>query len=373
LPSARGTVQRFMKVGLALALVAGCGVKEIPVVPVAVPGTGGQVVPPPTGGAGGAGGGEAVPIVADAAVAGSGGGETPAPGDGGAAPPPAPSPADAAMAPSGPPPAALPPGGPFGAGATRDKVIAFVHIGHSNMAGRATEPASQVPYFFTTDPRLWSFHGMDMIHGTPPWTWRQAKEPLSPDGETLPGQAGPGMAILHAAEAAGQPDQHFISVGHGQSGMNLGYCVSYKKGGILYEIAMAPARQLRGHVTWGGIFTMLGTTERHRDVAEQNGFSDCMAQVAADMRADLGDPNIPFMMSDFEMEATGDTSPNLPYAKIVIAQLRIAETKIPRAALIPTNQLGMEGSHHFNLAGHKEWGLRGIQILKDKGWAPWAR
>src|SRR5205085_9755022 len=131
--------------------------------------------------------------------------------------------------------------------------------------------------------------------------------------------------------------------------------------------------QLRGHVTFGGIFTMLGTTERHYDVNDQMAFADCMAHVASDMRGDLGDPNIPFMMSDFEMEATGDTSPMLPYAKIIIAQLRVAEMKIPRAALIPTEKLGMEGSHHFNMAGHQEWGLRGLQIMKAMGWAaPWA-
>jgi hypothetical protein len=265
----------------------------------------------------------------------------------------------------------LPAGGPFAMGATPDKVIAFVHIGHSNMAGRATQPASLHPYFYDVDPKLWSFHGADMILGKPPWTWRAAKEPLSPDA-TTGSMAGPGMAILHAAQTL-NPDLFFTSTGHGHSGEMGGYCSNYRKGGLLYEIAMAPARQLRGHVTWGGIFTMLGTTERHLDTATQMVFADCMAHVAADMRADLGDPNIPFMMSDFEMTATGDTSPNLPYAKIIIAQLRIAVMNIPRSALIPTDMLPIEGSHHFTMAGHKEWALRGMQIMKQKGFAPWAK
>ncbi len=265
----------------------------------------------------------------------------------------------------------LPPGGPFAMGATPDKVIAFVHIGHSNMAGRATQPASLKPYFYDTDPKLWSFHGADMILGKPPWTWRAAKEPLSPDATTGT-MAGPGMAILHAAQTL-NPDLYYLSTGHGHSGEMGGTCSNYRKGGLLYEIAMAPARQLRGHVTFGGIFTMLGTTERHLDTATQMVFADCMAHIAADMRGDLGDASIPFMMSDFEMTATGDTSPNLPYAKIIIAQLRIAAMNIPRSALIPTDMLPIEGSHHFTMAGHKEWALRGIQIMKDKGWAPWAK
>jgi hypothetical protein len=263
-------------------------------------------------------------------------------------------------------------GGPEAMGIPKEKIVVFYQIGHSNMAGRATEPSSERAYFYNTDPRLWSFHGTDMTVGQPPFLWRAAKEPLSPDKETN-GMAGPGMGILRAAMAIGQPDVHFATTGHGHSGMAGGTCGNYKKGGLLYEIGMAPARALKGRVTFGGIFTMLGTTERHLDVAAQNGFSACMAQVAADIRGDLGDPNIPFMMSDFEMEATGDTSPDLPYAKIIIAQLRVAVEKIPRAALIPTEKLGMEGSHHFNMSGHHEWGQRGIQIMKDKGWAPWAR
>ena len=257
-------------------------------------------------------------------------------------------------------------------GATRDRMVVFVHIGHSNMAGRATVPVTLKPYFYDLNPRLWSFHGTNMILGTPPFLWRPAKEPLSPDSMTGT-MAGPGMAILQAALAIAAPDVHLISVGHGHSGELGGTCSSYRKGGLLYEIAMRPARALRGHVTYGGIFTMLGTTERHLDMNAQTGFAVCMAQVAADMRGDLGDPDIPFMMSDFEMEATGETAPTQPYAKIIIAQLRVAQMTIPRAALIPTDKLEMEGSHHFNMAGHREWGLRGFQIMKDMGWAPWSK
>jgi hypothetical protein len=267
------------------------------------------------------------------------------------------------------PSAQLPPGGPS---AAKDKIVVFLHIGHSNMAGRATEPAELKPYFYDTDPRLWSFHGANPTLGNMPFAWSPAKEPLSPDAMTG-NMAGPGMAMLKAALALAKPDVQFVSVGHGHSGEAGGVCRNYKKGGLLYDIMMAPAIRLKGAVTFGGLFTMLGTTERHLDLAAQNGFSDCMAQIAADVRGDLDAPDMPMIMSDFEMEATGETSPDLPYAKIIIAQLRVATTKITRSALIPTEKLGMEGSHHFNLAGHKEWGIRGMQILKDKGWAPWAK
>jgi hypothetical protein len=298
-------------------------------------------------------------------MGGSGGNPGSGGGDSDAAPPVIPDPPATPPGPSLP----LPPGGPSSA---RDKTVVFLHIGHSNMAGRATLPPELKAYFYDTDPRLWSYHGANPTLGNMPFGWSPAKEPLSPDAMTA-GMAGPGMAILHAALAMAKPDIQFISVGHGHSGEMGGVCRNYKKGGLLYDIMMAPAKALKGAVTYGGLFTMLGTTERHLDLAAQNGFSDCMAQIAADVRGDLDAPDMPIMMSDFEMEATGDTSPDLPYAKIIIAQLRVATMKISRSALIPTDKLGMEGSHHFNMAGHKDWGLRGLQIMKDKGWAPWAQ
>jgi len=88
---------------------------------------------------------------------------------------------DAGVVTPAPPSMPPPPGGPFAQGATRDQVVVFLHIGHSNMAGRTNTPADLRPYFFDTAPRLWSFHGTNMISGAPPFLWRPAKEPLSPD------------------------------------------------------------------------------------------------------------------------------------------------------------------------------------------------
>ena len=376
---------------LLLALVGGCGVQEMPVAMTPPSGAGGGSNPSPNpdpsvGGGGASGTGPAsggAPASGGRGGTSSGGGQSGNTGQGGQTGGqggPAGSPGDAGSSSGGSagqpepvdpgPSLPLPPGGPVAA--SKDKIVVFLHIGHSNMAGRATVPANLKPYFYDIDPKLWSYHGANPTLGNMPFAWSPAKEPLSPDGLTG-GMAGPGMAILHAALALAKPDIQFVSIGHGHSGEMGGVCRNYKKGGLLYNIMMAPAIRLKGAVTYGGLFTMLGTTERHLDLAAQNGFSDCMAQIAADVRGDLDAPDMPIMMSDFEMEATGDTSPDLPYAKIIIQQLRVATEKITRSALIPTDKLGMEGSHHFDMAGHKEWGLRGLQIMKDKGWAPWAK
>jgi hypothetical protein len=363
----------------AFVVAAGCGVKEVPTAPTASPdpgepppasSTGGMPVPPATGGAGPGAAGSGVAAGGSGGAGGGSAGSAGQPADAGpgsmmGAPPDG---GPAVTTPTTP----RPEGGPFGQGASRQQVVVFLHIGHSNMAGRTSTPENLRPFFFETAPRLWSFHGTNMIAGTPPFIWRPAREPLSPDAMTA-GAAGPGMGMLRAALAIAAPGVHVVSIGHGQSGMAGGLCANFKKGALFYEVVMGPARRLRGHVTFGGIWTMLGTTERHESTAVQRAFSTCLADIAGAMRADLGDPDLPLLMSDFEMEASGDTSPDLPYAKIIIQQLREAQARIPRAAIIPTEDVGMDGTHHFNLDGYREWGRRGVQLLKEKGWAPWAR
>jgi hypothetical protein len=58
----------------------------------------------------------------------------------------------------------------------KEKVVVLLHLGHSNMAGRAKDPADQVPYFYNTDPHLWRYQAGGI--------WTPAKEWLCPDGGT---------------------------------------------------------------------------------------------------------------------------------------------------------------------------------------------
>ena len=245
----------------------------------------------------------------------------------------------------------------------RSKVVVFLHIGHSNMAGRATGPAELKPYFYDVNPHLWAY-----ARGG---AWRPAKEPLSGDMDTG-NDAGPGMAILHAALNAA-PDGYFVSIGHGQSGLAAGDCASYRKGGLLYDIVMAPARELKGTVTFGAIFTMLGITEHHLAMAQQQGFSDCMKGLAEDMRGDLGEPNLPFMVGGYELGATRpDVAPSTAFAKLIISQIQLIPGKTARADIIPTDGLPMQDDHHYNMLGYQIWANRGMGLLIGHGWAPWA-
>jgi len=243
----------------------------------------------------------------------------------------------------------------------RDKVIVFLHVGHSNMAGRTNTPAELRPFNFETHPRLWAFGATGL---------QPAKEPLSGDYLTR-GRAGPGMSILHTASALA-PDAFMVSIGRGQDGSRGGECKAFRRGGLFYDTVMGPAQKLKGKVTFGGIFSMLVLMEVY-DKPNLPRSHECMEAVAADMRADLGDPEIPFVMSDWEMGAKGEFDPTRPLAVIAREQLRMAQQNITRSVIVPTDMLPMSDDHHFDLTGYKLWAERAFALMKQAGWTPWAK
>jgi hypothetical protein len=252
----------------------------------------------------------------------------------------------------------------------RARAIVLIHIGHSNMSGRAVNPPELKPHFHEPHPQLWSYRAQDTITATGPLLFRPAVEPLAEDTATQ-GRAGPGMALLRAA-LTHAPDAFIISIGSGQSGALYGLCDSYRKGGLFYDYTMRPARALRGKVTFAAVFTMFGANEFWGDDPAASGLSGCLRQLAADVRGELGEPDLPIMVGDFEMTAGGQYLPSLPGPAAVIGQLRLAVDTIDRSALIPTEGLPLEDDHHFSLVGHKLWAERALQILRDRAWAGWA-
>jgi hypothetical protein len=230
------------------------------------------------------------------------------------------------------------------------------------MAGRTSTPAELRPLNFETDPRLWAYGKGG--------AWRPAKEPLSGDYLTKQG-AGPGMSILRTALALA-PKRIFVSIGRGHDGSIGGWCRNFRKGALLYDHVMGPAMELKGKVTFGGIFTMLGVNEFRRDAANLPRFHECLEGIASDMRGDLGDPGIPFLLGDWEAGATGAFDPMNDYAITTRAQMRLGVMNTPRAVLIPSEMLPMSDDHHYDLTGYKLWAERGFMLLRAGGLIPWA-
>jgi hypothetical protein len=245
----------------------------------------------------------------------------------------------------------------------KEKVVVFIHIGHSDMCGRATGPANLMPFFYNTDPHLWMY--------AKGGSWKPAKEPTACD-EPGATRAGPGMAILRTALALA-PDSYVVSIGHGHSGATGGYCPNFRRAGLFYPLYMDAAKELKGKVTFGGIFTMFGITEYHLGTPGLSGLADCLVGIASEVRADLGDPSIPLMVGDWNMGGTGMYSPTSAEGKIARPQIQMVPGKDARSTIIPTDGLPMEDDRHLNMLGHKTWAERAFKLMTDKGWTPWAR
>jgi hypothetical protein len=248
----------------------------------------------------------------------------------------------------------------------KENVVAFIHIGHSNMAGRSRSPQASRAYHFTDlDLYAWMFHA--------PNIWEPAREPntAGDDGNNAFGTVlgGPGTALVKEA-AALAPNHYFVSLGYGRGSA---YCSQFKKGGAFYNEYMEAPLALKGKVTFGGIFIMLGITERHGTDDDIQNYPECINTLASDIRSALAEPNLPVLVTDYEMESTGaELSPTGEFAQKIIPRIRAIPTTVANSAVIPTEGLGMQDDHHFDLDGQREWVRRGLQIMREKGWFPWA-
>jgi Carbohydrate esterase, sialic acid-specific acetylesterase len=248
----------------------------------------------------------------------------------------------------------------------KEKAIVIIHIGHSNMSGRAQGPAELVPYFYNTDPHLWKY--------TKGGVWTPAKEWLNPDGapdKNFPQGAGPGMALLRQALSLA-PDAYIISIGNGQSLNNGGGCFNFRKGGLYFPQVMERAGELKGKATFAGVFAMFGYDGRTNPRAQNGGYLECLKGLAADYRAELGEPNLPFAFGDYERGAKDGFSPTCCGAPQVIAQLAKVPEAIPHAILVSSEGVPMQDNHHYNMAGHKLWSERAFARLAELDLLPWA-
>jgi hypothetical protein len=278
-----------------------------------------------------------------------------------------------------------------GTAVPKEHVIAYVHLGHSNMAGRAdsasmtpcpgsttcsTVPFASRPYFFMDpDPHGWMFHTNN--------GFQPADEPLTAgdsgnDVVDIPGQTlplgGPGTALIKESIALA-PDYYFVSLGHG---VGSAYCSQFLPGSLYYNDVMAAPLALKGKVTFGAIVIMLGITERHGTQADITGYASCINKLVTAIRTDLSEPNLPLLLTDYEMGATngvdGCLAPSCPFAQQIIAQIQMVPGLVSNSAIVPTDGLVMlppPDDHHFNLEGHAVWVQRALAIMQKNGWFPW--
>ena len=243
-----------------------------------------------------------------------------------------------------------------GVNVPKEKAIAFIHVGHSNMAGQARSPQGSRAFHYETHPRAYMYHA-----GSAP---ALAVEPKTAGG---PG-AGPGTALVKEAALAA-PDYYFISLGHGEPSA---YCSQFLPGALYYEELIAAPKAIKGKVTFGGIFIYLGITERHGSAADLNGFPNCVKTLVDNIRKDVGEPNLPALMNDYEVDGTGEFAVGGAVATAIMPQIAKCPSVVSNFALVSSDDVGMQDDHHFNFDGQRNWVQRAFVTMKDKGWRFWA-
>jgi hypothetical protein len=352
---------------IACLAVVSCGVKAHPYPPL--PGTEPEPTSPPPVGGGGTGAMTTAPVAGGTGGGGGTGGSVGSPvagagGAGGGDPAVGGSDARVTAEAGTPPPAS-------GAGITiqgkfipKERAVVFIHVGHSDMAGRASGPRELFPYMFDTHPQLFVYSRGG--------SFQPAKEPLTAGDDGSAGKSGPGMAILRTALMRA-PEATFISIGHGHSGSTIGFCPNFRKGKPLYPETMAAAMELKGKVTFGGLFVMFGITEYHTGMQGLASTGDCILGLINEVRSDLGVPDLPLMVGNWNEGGTGIYAPNGMYGRIVKPQLEMLPMRDPRTGLISTMGLQMQDDRHLNMAGQKLWAERAFMVMAERGFlGPWA-
>src|SRR5258708_18272014 len=133
------------------------------------------------------------------------------------------------------------------------------------------------------------------------------------------------------------------------------YCTQFLPGALYYDQLIAAPKAIKGRVTFGAIVIILGITERHGTAADITGYSGCINQLVAAIRTDVGEHNLPLLITDYEMQATGMLAPNQPFALQIIPEIHKIPNVVSNSTLVPTDGLQMQDDHHFNYEGHKVW------------------
>ena len=216
--------------------------------------------------------------------------------------------------------------------------------GQSNMAGRgAVEPADRVPH-----PRVWMLDSTDR--------WVPAVDPVHFDKPAIVG-VGPGRAFA-AALVAGDST---LVVGLVPTAVGGSAIEAWAPGGYdaatrtqPYDEALRRARlaAARGHF----VAVLWHQGESDADERRAPLYEARLRAVIARVRADLGEPALPFLIGGL------GRFPERPWSRwhaaVDSAQRRLVAT-VPNTAYVPSEGLGHRGDTlHFSRAAAQELGRR---------------
>jgi len=242
----------------------------------------------------------------------------------------------------------------------RERFVVYLLIGHSNMAGRDGRRADTA-----THPRCWNFRWYADEQWVPAVETHSNRRGLTPRGS-----GGPGMAFLKLM-AAKYRSYHFGVILNASSAASAsGGSNCYRKGkGRLYDEIVGAAQKVREEVTFGGVLCMLGVNE-HRDAERAARFASDIKQIVGDLRGDLGQPELPFLIGQYEAGSRGSYDPRGANARAVIKQIFQIPKLLTHAAIVDSRGIEMADDHHYTFPGHIEWSRRAVAVIAKKRWLP---
>jgi hypothetical protein len=223
----------------------------------------------------------------------------------------------------------------------KEKLHLYLLMGQSNMAGRGKIGAEDT----TPHPRVLLFTLQN--------NWEPAVEPVTHDKPGMLG-VGPGLAFGKAM-ADNDPSVTIGLVSCAVGGTPL---KRWERSGDLYSNAVQRARLAMREGMLKGIIWHQGESDSSA-ATNANTYGDRLSRMIQDIRADLGTPNLPFVVGQIG-EFLYDRGPgHAAYPRVVNAALAGLPEKVPATACAPSQGLKDKGDVlHFDAASQREFGRR---------------
>jgi hypothetical protein len=220
----------------------------------------------------------------------------------------------------------------------KEKFHLYLLIGQSNMAGRGTvdEQSKQA------DPRILTL--------TKDRTWVPATDPIHFDKAA----AGVGMGITFAKDMAARDPS--ITIGLIPCAVGGSPLSSWERGAENVQVALERCKVAMKDGTLKGILWHQGETDAG-DAELTRTYATRLTKTVADLRKDLGTPDVPFVAGETCHAMYGHGT--YPYGEQINAALRAMPQTVPNSACATAENLGHKGDAiHFDTAAMREFGHR---------------
>ena len=228
----------------------------------------------------------------------------------------------------------------------KERFHIYLLMGQSNMAGRGALDAGAAE----DEPRILAL--------APDGSWMPARDPLHQKiGLAEPG-VGPGLSFARAMLASDPA----VAIGLVPCAVGGSPLKRWVKGGDLYEQALARARAAEKAGVIKGVLWHQGETDSDQ-LPWAASYETRLAGMIAELRHDLGRPDLPFAIGQLGDFLTAEKHPGVDTVR---AAIKSVAARVPRAGYVDSAGLAHKGDQlHFDASAARELGRRYALALAD--------